>query len=271
MSRNNAAPSRNDPDPTSELSEHRQKHPLLAGVGVFVVAYLILTAILAGVGTLITDLRGVVRWDVSASRWFVGERADWLDTVTDVGSHLAGTETVIVAGVIVALLLWRRKDWDSIVLLVVALGLEVTVFLSTTLLVDRHRPPVPRLDQAPPTSSFPSGHTAAAVALYIGVLIIFNRRVQNFVVRVVASVLLVAIPVVVALSRLYRGAHFPTDIFAGVLLGLICLLVGALVARMMRDRRKDPTPTFGTSDMSDYRASEATPVDRPARVERVAS
>lgn len=57
---------------------------------------------------------------------------------------------------------------------------ELLTFLCVTLVVHRPRPPVARLDVAPETSSFPSGHTAAAVALYgciaILVLWIYGRR-----------------------------------------------------------------------------------------------
>jgi membrane-associated phospholipid phosphatase len=54
------------------------------------------------------------------------------------------------------------------------------VFYSVTATVHRPRPPVVRMDVAPPTSSFPSRHTAAAVALYgcIAILVfwIYSRR-----------------------------------------------------------------------------------------------
>jgi membrane-associated phospholipid phosphatase len=69
-----------------------------------------------------------------------------------------------------------------------------------------------------PTSSFPSGHTAAAVALYgcIAILVfwIYSRRPATRV----AVVVLCCIPVV-GMSRLYRGMHYPSDVLAGALTG----------------------------------------------------
>ena len=61
------------------------------------------------------------------------------------------------------------------------------------MLVDRARPPVVhRLDTAPPTSSFPSGHTAAAVVLYVGLaLIVTATRAQSGRARIVAWVVAV--------------------------------------------------------------------------------
>jgi undecaprenyl-diphosphatase len=48
-----------------------------------------------------------------------------------------------------------------LIVLVVAMVGEVTIFLTITAIVSRPRPDVARLDGAPPTSSFPSGHTFA--------------------------------------------------------------------------------------------------------------
>jgi membrane-associated phospholipid phosphatase len=50
-----------------------------------------------------------------------------------------------------------------------AVAVQATVFLMTTLAIDRPRPAVVHLDTSPPTSSFPSGQTAAAMALYGGI------------------------------------------------------------------------------------------------------
>ena len=102
---------------------------------------------------------------------------------------------------------------------------ELFVFLAVTNTVHRARPAVPRLDGAPPTSSFPSGHIAAAVALYgclaVLVLWIYGPRTAARV----AAFVLCWIPVVVGVSRPYRGMHYPSDVLMGAVGGGLWLLL----------------------------------------------
>src|SRR6478672_4338625 len=221
-----------DRDPATR----RDTHPAIRLVLAFLAAYAVLTAACIGLGLLITDAAataGIRHWDVSVNRWFVRQRTGAIDSMTAVGSHLAETPTVIAVGlVVVALVWWRRRDLYAVGILVVGLTLEVTVFVTTTLFVDRARPPVHRLDTAPPTSSFPSGHTAAAIVLYIGLIIVVHRVWRRNAATIGVAVVLALVPVVVGLSRLSRGMHHPTDVIAGALLGTVALLVAcALVGR----------------------------------------
>jgi undecaprenyl-diphosphatase len=96
---------------------------------------------------------------------------------------------------------------------------------------------VQHLDDAPPTSSFPSGHTAAAVTLYGALAIIALRVSTRAWLRTLAVVVAVALPVCVALARLYRGMHYPTDILGGAVLGLAWLIVTWTV--ILRGRRAE--------------------------------
>ena len=236
-------PTRTDPSVVDGESTHESRHPDATDgrahparsiVGLFLASYVVLSALMVGLGLLVThSLHGVTRWDVSVNRWFVHQRSGTLNDATQIGSHLAETLTVIAVALVIVVWLSTRMDWRSVGFLVSAITLEVTVFLTTTLLVDRQRPPVVKLDTAPPTSSFPSGHTAASIALYIGVLFIIGRLMRPSVGRTVLQIALLAVPVAVGLSRLYRGMHHPTDVIAGIVLGMLCLAVASRVATML--------------------------------------
>jgi membrane-associated phospholipid phosphatase len=179
------------------------------------------------VGMLLAKALGhsaLVRADGGVDRWFARHRTHDLNSVTGVIAGLGGTPVVTglaVLTVIAAALVWRR--WREPALMAAAMFGEVVIFLTITTLVNRARPPVPHLDAAPPTSSFPSGHTAASVALYGAWAILSWERARTVLVRGLFTVLAVVVPVLVGIARLYRGMHFPTDVIAGALLSLAWL------------------------------------------------
>ena len=190
-------------------------------------AALLIWLVLVGVGYLLGHQwkdSALVRWDASVDRNLANHRHQPWTELTHLFTFLAETMTVIGVGLVAFVLLrLGLKRWREPLFLAVSLIGEVTIFVSTTLLVDRARPPVKHLDGAPPTSSFPSGHTAASVALYGSLAVIAWRVGAAAWLRILATVAAVAVPVLVALSRMYRGMHYPTDVLAGALLA-ICWL-----------------------------------------------
>ena len=212
----------------------RTHRPLVAGAAVGACGYLLMTAILVGIGLILTKLllEGAVgRWDASVDRWFFELRTPTFDTVTEWGSLLGDTFTVIGVAAVVVIVLAIGRHWAHISFLVGALVLEVTSFVTTTFVIDRERPTVPHLDEGPPTSSFPSGHTAASIVLYVGIAIITTSLVRNRLVRAIVWIVAVAVPVAVMLSRLYRGMHHPTDMVGSVVGAVGCLAFALLATR----------------------------------------
>ncbi len=192
-------------------------------VGWFVFAYVGLTAVWYLLGRAILASDFVVRADTDAAGWFVDRRTPGLDHWTAIGSALSGTSIKIVATILIAMVmavLWRR--WAEPMLIVLPLILEAMVFITVTWIVGRPRPDVPRLEDSPVGSSFPSGHAAAA-AVYSALLIVVFLHTRRSWIRVLFSILTVSVALIVGLSRAYRGMHHVTDVVAGYALGAVSI------------------------------------------------
>lgn len=203
----------------------RQSVQLLCG-------WVALTVVWIGLGTLLTGpLAGgaIVRADERVAHWMVAQRTPTWNHVTVWGSLLAETTTKVVVTALLALVflrLWRR--WFEPVFLVVSLVIEAAAFIVVTTVVGRHRPDVPRLDGSPVGSSFPSGHTAAAAAYAAIAVVVFWHTWKRWA-RVLVVLLTALVPVLVALSRMYRGMHFLSDTLAGAVLGGAAVALTAVV------------------------------------------
>jgi membrane-associated phospholipid phosphatase len=214
-----------------------------------------LTVVLSASGLLIArvlDDGAFGRADRRVSAWFAGSRTARVEDVAHVVSALSDTLTVIpVCAVLVAAFAWRWRRWHEAILVVGALLYEKAVFLPVTLVAGRDRPPVGQLDSVPPSSSFFSGHVAAAVALYFGLWMVVRWHTDTRAWRWVAAVLASSVVVAVAWSRQLLGMHHLSDVVVGALVGFVSLVVvssalaGALAGRADA-RRTDAAPVAST-------------------------
>ena len=108
---------------------------------------------------------------------------------------------------------------------------ESATYAITTLVIHRHRPAVHRLDNLPVNDSFPSGHTAAAVAVYCGLVLLLTTRFTNTTFRALAWTFAILMVSFVAFSRMYRGMHHPLDVVGGALVGIGAILVVLFACR----------------------------------------
>jgi len=165
------------------------------------------------------------RWDLEIARWFVDHRTGNWNTLAMAGTWLAETVTVPIVLLVAVAVAWRVSDNVAApIYLVLAVGGEKLIYLFSSLIVGRDRPPVPSVGTSYATSSFPSGHVASAVTLYGSIALLIalrrSRRVRAALLAVVAVVATVA-----ALCRMYAGFHYLSDTVAGVIVGALWLTV----------------------------------------------
>ena len=217
---------------------------------------IVLWLAIAGFGLLLTGpLKGWDRSESALNRSLQGTRSRTWDSVTALWSHVGNTEIIIgVCVVVVAVVWWRTRRWWFALIPALAISLQATIFVTVSTVIGRARPDVPHLDPAPPTSSYPSGHVGASVALYSSLAIMATTIERAWLRRTVIGLCSV-IPVLVTYARMYRGMHHLSDVLVGAINGLAC---AALAAACLVHRRGDQGEASRLA-----RATERVPSARP--------
>jgi undecaprenyl-diphosphatase len=211
-------------------------HPIVVFLAVILAGFAAIAGLSIAVGLLVTRVLvhawGLGGADERVEVWLTHHRAPTWTDASLIGSIMAGGVVLpVLAGTIMVVCLALRK-WRIAAFVVFVLAVESASYRATTLVVHRDRPRVPRLEHLPVNESYPSGHTAAAIAVYGGLVLLLTSLVKNRIFRVLAWTIAVAIPIFVAASRMYRGMHHPLDVAGGVLVGIAALIVLVFACRV---------------------------------------
>ncbi len=215
--------------------ERMAGHPIAAFLSVALVGLAVLAALAITAGWALTTFvlpdHGIGHADEHVNVWLSHHRTR---TRNDVSFWLSGIGDVyaIPAVVAVAVLIAAvRRRWRVAAFVIAAIAIEAATYRLTTLVIHRQRPAVPRLDHLAVNASYFSGHTAASVVVYCGIALLITSRIKSVGARRFCWCVAVAIPIIVAVSRMYRGMHHPTDVAAGALVGIGTLVVAVAAAR----------------------------------------
>ncbi len=174
--------------------------------------------------------------------WLASHRTSTRTDASLVGSIVAGGVVLPIVVGAIALACAALRKWRLAAFVVFALGVESASYRITTLVVHSHRPRVVRLESLPVNASYPSGHTAASLAVYGGLVLLLTSRFTNRIFRGLAWAFAVAMVTFVAFARMYRGMHHPLDVAGGVLVGLAAVTVIVFACRTAgaaADSRRD--------------------------------
>lgn len=115
-----------------------------------------------------------------------------------------------------------KRDWRITLVQLVTCLLPMVYIFAVKFIVHRPRPFIGIKIKVPPDPSFPSGHTAAAVAICaMALMIIYTANKAFLRLGLIISIIVV---VIVALSRLIVAAHFPTDVLTSAIMYPILIL-----------------------------------------------
>ena len=228
------------PEPAGGHPRVRDRGRAAAGI---VVAWVLILGVVAGLGELVTRYgNGNVLGDHTVPHWFAAHRTPGWDRWSLVFSTLGATQAILIVSLatcVVFLAVTRR--WRPVVFIAVVMAGELAAFLTVAAVVKRPRPDVTHLDHHLPTSAYPSGHEAATCCLYAAVAILVIGHARGWW-RWLFLIPAVAMPVLVAISRMYRGEHHPTDILGSLLFSALWLTAATVLIRPNSDGRARAAP-----------------------------
>jgi undecaprenyl-diphosphatase len=156
--------------------------------------------------------------------------------ITSLGSVIDLTLIVlVVAGLFLALRRWREA-----LLLVAAGGSGLIVVDIVKILVGRQRPPLAMHVVQVANASFPSGHAMLSAIVYLSLATLAGHFAGRRRVRIYALGAGFAATVIVGVSRVYLGVHWPTDVIGGWALGAAWAMVWWLITWFLEHRHHKP-------------------------------
>ena len=170
-----------------------------SGRCLLLLGYVIVAAATIALGFLLIDVlipvHAIGHNDEAVNTWLASHRDATRSDASFVGSSIGDIPVLpvlVTLVVIVVAALLRR--WRVAGFLLGAILIEVATYRIASLIVHRVRPTVPRLDHLPVNQSFPSGHVAASVAVYVSLALLVTSRFPQRWVHVVAWALAVLLP-----------------------------------------------------------------------------
>lgn len=223
------APSGSLPDRFAARFDSR--HPALVFFLALLAGFLVLATVSILLALLVVHVLlpsgglGLEGTDESFNDTLAQHRTGTLTSIAEVGSTVGGAPVLpILVGLIAVVCAFLRR-WLIAAFAVFVLAVESATYRVTSIVVPRERPSVPRLEHLEVDASYPSGHTAASVAVYAGLVLLLTTRFTSSLKKALAWTAAILIVSFVAMSRMYEGMHHPLDVAGGVLIGIGAILV----------------------------------------------
>lgn len=203
---------------------------------------------------------GAVGYDRSIMMWLHGHESPGLTTTMSAATELGGLVVVpIIAVAWAGLLWWRGRRRDAALLAAAVIG---STLINSVLkaVFQRDRPNFWEHLVVESSYSFPSGHAMASMSLAAALVVIAWSSRWRWPAIVLGAVYVL----VVGVSRMYLGVHFPSDILAGWCVAVLWLTVVVVVLDGASRRRgahrpeprTSPEPRTGPVECTDDARSE---------------
>ncbi|WP_209426711.1 phosphatase PAP2 family protein [Pararhodobacter sp. SW119] len=159
----------------------------------------------------------------------------WIEEVVRDFTAIGGVAILTLTTLAVAGFFLLQNKFATALYLFAAVGGGLLISSTAKGFFDRPRPELVPYDSFVNTSSFPSGHSMMAAVVYLTLGVLVARTLLQTRLKVYVLTLAVIATLLVGISRVYLGVHWPTDVLAGWLAGFlwasICMLGARYLAR----------------------------------------
>lgn len=160
----------------------------------------------------------------------------WIEEVVRDLTAIGGVAVLTLTTLAVAGFFLLQRKFASMLYLLSSVGGGLLVSSAAKGIFDRPRPDLVPYDSFVHTASFPSGHSMMAAVTYLTLGVLVARTLPQTRLKVYVLTFAVIAALLVGISRVYLGVHWPTDVLAGWLAGVVWASVCMLGARYLARR-----------------------------------
>ncbi len=195
---------------------------------ILVAVGLIIIATFAGITNSVVNSPAVTAFDIRISTLLFQGRSPFLTQVFSTITNSAGQLTIAILLAVTLAYLWLKKELAYLyALLIIVAGTELSVYL-IKILIDRARPGGNIAYFLETTKSFPSGHSAIAVAFWGFITYYLLRHTWAKKKKSILFTIGTLLVLLIGFSRIYLGEHYLSDVLGGFLVGGLWLIVGII-------------------------------------------
>jgi undecaprenyl-diphosphatase len=146
--------------------------------------------------------------------------------------------TLIVILICIILILIPKTRWKYGI--ATSAGVIISTMFNNLLKVIflRERPDVLRLINEN-SYSFPSGHSMINMTMYSLLAILLFNNIKNKTLKYLIPILVIFIPILMGLSRVYLGVHYITDVIGGWIFGLLITVIIYQIYKVIRKNKEE--------------------------------
>ncbi|MEG0919649.1 MAG: phosphatase PAP2 family protein [Anaerovoracaceae bacterium] len=222
-----------------KVEEYKGKHIYL---------YVLAIVCALGFGVLMYNVmvNGQLPFDQPILDKFYGLRVPAVSIIVELVTYLGNWEAIVVIGVLLFAFEQYRKDFGIPVLALAAATSVLNKVIKVIVARPRPEASMMLIDQG--GYSFASGHSVTSIAVYGLLVFLLIKHKPNHYKPL--AVLCGVLAIIIGISRVYVGVHFPSDVLAGWCEGLALLAIGLVLL----DKFQMPNLTFEKGALSEEEA-----------------